>query len=62
MDEVGIKKEVRNFIVENYLAGFGNERLEDSDSFLEKGIVDSIGVIELVSFLQEKYNIKIAVP
>ena len=50
--------EVREFIVENFLFGDGDQ-LEDGTSFLEKGIIDSTGILELVMFLEETYNIKI---
>ncbi|MGB2706004.1 MAG: acyl carrier protein [Candidatus Omnitrophota bacterium] len=56
-----IKEELRRFIISNYLKS-DSARLDDGDSFLEKGIIDSIGVIELASFIQEKYGIKIEVP
>jgi len=57
-----IKQEIREFIIEHYLAGHAKEPLKDSDSFLDKGIVDSIGVIELISFIQDRYGIKVSVP
>jgi acyl carrier protein len=51
-----IRQELRNFVVQNFL--FGEERsLADGDSFLEKGIIDSTGILELVSFLEDKYGI-----
>ena len=56
-----IKEEVKDFIIKNYLSGNKKVRLIESDSFLEKGIIDSIGVIELTSFIQKTYNIKIEV-
>ncbi len=49
---------VRHFVIENFLFGDG-EFLEDDTSFLEKGIIDSTGVLELVFFLEETYIIKI---
>lgn len=57
-----IKNELRKFIIENYLSGVEKEPLRDDDSFLEKGIIDSIGVIELANFIQDRYDIKIKVP
>ena len=48
-------------IIDNYLKGAGSDRLSDDDSFLKKGIIDSIGVIELTSFIQNRYGIKIKV-
>lgn len=53
-----IRIAVRDFVVKNYL--FGRENgLSDDDSFLERGIIDSTGVLELVSFIEEEFNIKI---
>jgi|ERR1041385_948035 acyl carrier protein len=53
-----IAQEVRQFIVENFL--FGREqKLSDEDSFLERGIIDSTGVLELVSFLETRYGLKV---
>ena len=50
--------EIRSFIEKNYL--FSSEgTLSDSDSLLQKGIVDSTGILELISFLEEKFGIAI---
>ncbi len=56
-----IKGEMKEFVVRTYL-GRNDAPIGDDDSFLGEGIVDSIGVIELVGFVQEKYGIRIAVP
>ena len=50
--------EIRQFIIDNFLFGQG-EKLTDGESFLDKGIIDSTGVLELVGFLQERYSITI---
>ena len=53
-----IKDKVRAFVVENFM--FGNdEGLEDGTSFLENGIIDSTGILELVNFLDEEFSISI---
>ena len=49
---------VRQFVVENFLFGQGDD-LRDEDSFLEKGVLDSTGVMELVAFLEKQFSIKI---
>ncbi len=52
-------EKVRGFIVENFL--FGEEKgLGDETSFLESGIIDSTGILELVAYLEETYGIKVA--
>jgi acyl carrier protein len=49
---------VRELIVENFLFGDGKSLKEDT-SFLEEGVVDSMGVLERIAFLEETYGIKI---
>ena len=50
---------IRQFIVENFL--FGEDgNLKEETSFLESGIIDSTGILELVSFLEEKFGISVA--
>src|SRR5205814_4806285 len=51
--------ELRQFIVQNFLYGQQDHQLANSDSFLELGIVDSTGIMELVSFLEQHYHIAI---
>lgn len=54
-----LRKELREFIVETFLFGDDSEKFEDNDSFMQKGIIDSTGVLELTSFLEEKYGVKV---
>jgi acyl carrier protein len=49
---------VRTFIVTNFLFGKDSE-LDNDASFLDQRIIDSTGVLELVSFLEETYGIEI---
>ena len=49
---------IRTFVVDNYL--FGEEgKLNDDDSFMETGIIDSTGILELVRFLESTFGIKV---
>jgi len=54
-----IVEEIRKFITENFIWD-SDENLGDEDSLLEKGIIDSTGVLELVAFVEERYGIKFA--
>ena len=49
---------VRDFVVATFLFGDG-ESLKEDTSFMEEGIIDSTGMLELIMFLEETYNIKI---
>lgn len=51
-------KEINKFIIENFLFGDDNNLKTDA-SLLENGIIDSTGVLELISFLEETYGITI---
>lgn len=50
--------EVRSFVVSNFLLG-KEYAVTNEASFLEEGIIDSTGVLELVSYLEETYGIEI---
>ena len=49
---------VREFIVENFLFGDG-EVLKEDTSFMQEGIIDSTGILELVFFLEESFDISV---
>ena len=49
---------VKKFIENNYMVEFKTD-FKDSDSFLDSGIIDSTGVLELIVFLEEKFGIKV---
>ena len=50
--------QIRDYVVENFLFGDGSS-LEDDTSFLESGIIDSMGFLELVTYLEETYGISV---
>lgn len=54
-----IEQTIRSFVQETFLIGQDSEALSNEMSFLERGIIDSTGVLELVSFIEESYGIRI---
>ena len=54
-----IETSVRDFVVTNFLFGQNGHTLKDDDSLLEHGVIDSTGVLELVSFLEAAYRLEI---
>ncbi len=50
--------DVKEFIIENFLFG-DEEQIELETDFFEKGIIDSTGVIELVSYMEETFEISV---
>jgi len=55
--DVQVQRQIRNHIIEGFL--FGSNGLGDEDSFLEYGVVDSTGILELVLFVEEAFNIMV---
>lgn len=53
-----LQTRVRTYIVENFLFGDDTE-LEDDTSFLDSGMIDSTGILEVVSFLEEAFSITV---
>lgn len=51
---------VKSYILENYLFSNDMSLLKDDDSFLQKGILDSTGMLEVIYFLEEQFNVKVA--
>ena len=52
------KQAIREFVIENFLFGEANG-LKDDTSFLEEGIIDSTGILELVTFLEDEFSITV---
>ena len=50
---------IRTFIDESFLSSSGLENYDDSDSFMDKGIIDSTGVLELLEFIEDKFDISV---
>ena len=53
------ENKVREFILSNYLFTDDQSVLSSEDSFLNKGIIDSTGILELIFFLEEEFGIKV---
>ena len=54
-----VKEKIKFFIVDNFLFG-DEEGLEDQISFMDGAIIDSTGVLELVDYLENDFNITIS--
>ena len=51
------EEKVRNFILENYLFTEDQSALSNNDSFLQKGIIESMGILEVIFFLEEELGV-----
>jgi acyl carrier protein len=53
---MSIETTLRSFILENFLFTDDQDALANDDSFLERGIVDSTGIMEVITFVEERYG------
>lgn len=54
-----LKDELRGYILENFLFTDNQGELNDDDSFMEKEIIDSTGILEVIEFIEESCNVKV---
>jgi acyl carrier protein len=54
-----IEEQIRQYVADNFLFSDDGCQLSDDVSFLEEGIVDSTGVLELVMFVEETYGVAV---
>ena len=53
-----VERSLRAFIVDSFLFG-QDSRFSDDDSFINMGILDSTGVLEIVAFVETTYDIQV---
>ncbi|GAM10592.1 phosphopantetheine attachment site [Geobacter sp. OR-1] len=51
---------VREFIVSNFLFGEDGGNLGEDDSFLETGVIDSTGILEVVAWIEEAFGFRVS--
>ena len=54
-----INAQIRDYIAKNILFSDNGFQYKDDDSFLAEGIVDSTGIMELVSFVDSELGVKV---
>jgi len=59
LSQNNIKSILRKFITESFLPQSGLNTFDDKDSFMETGIIDSTGVLELLEFIEDKFKIRV---
>ena len=59
MDSSSIKSQIRQFVMENAQSK-GVTTVSDTDSLTEIGVVDSLGIFRLVSFLEDSFGVRIS--
>ena len=54
-----ISSELKQYIYDNILMGSDEDELQEDTSLLKRGVIDSTGVLELIAFLEQRYQIRV---
>ncbi|MDH5618313.1 MAG: acyl carrier protein [Gammaproteobacteria bacterium] len=55
-----LQTQVRAFILENYLFTDDESALGPDESLLDRGIVDSTGMLEIIMFIEDELGVQVA--
>ena len=56
---MSVEQKIRDYILDNYLFTDDQSALGNEDSFLDKGIIDSTGIMEVIFFLEEEFGVQV---
>ena len=54
-----IKEKLRRFLLENF-ASAGDVEIDDDHSLLQLGIIDSLSLVNIISYIEEEFDIKVS--
>lgn len=60
LDDTQVIDEVRSFICGTMLIDAPGQTIDPDESLVQRGVIDSTGVLELVGFLEQRYAIRVA--
>lgn len=55
-----ISQSIREFLFENYLFGYDKNEFRNDTSFLDYGVLDSTGILELIVFIENEFHIEVS--
>ena len=58
--KTSVERQIRQFIEDNFMFRATQAELSDSESLLDAGLIDSTGILELITFLETQFLIEIA--
>lgn len=56
---MSVEKKIRDYVLENYLFTDDETALANDTSFLDEGIIDSTGILEVIAFIEEEFGVKV---
>lgn len=59
IEQAQVKDQIREFILRDLASAKGVSSFSDSESLMESGVIDSLGIFRLVAFLEEMFRVRI---
>ncbi len=59
VDQVVIERDVRRFLADNFILDDGGAGIAADQSLTQAGVLDSMGVLELIMFIEERFGVTI---
>jgi len=59
IEQAQVKDQIREFILKDLASAKGVSSFSDSESLMESGVIDSLGIFRLVAFLEETFRVRI---
>jgi acyl carrier protein len=56
---MSVESKLRSYVLENFLFTQDQAQLASSDSFMEKGILDSTGIMEVIIFIEQEFDLSV---
>ena len=53
------KGKIKRYILKNFLFTDDQDAIKDDESFLQQDIIDSTGILEVISFLEDEFGISV---
>lgn len=53
------KQTIKRFILENFLFTADDSAIDDNASLIHSGVVDSMGILELIEYLEGTFQVRI---
>lgn len=57
---MNVQDQLREYIVTQFLYDQNNKALDQDVDLLNEGIVDSMGILQIVNFMEEKFGVRVA--
>ena len=56
---ITLEQDIKQFVLDTFIFGGSVDDIDENASFLANGTIDSLGVLELIAFAEERYGVQV---